>query len=254
MRCSIIVEGYGGSPIFSSTEFHADRLTELLGTEVHFGYAHMGEPTMQDALGEVSSEDPDALVVVPLYYAPGDYTDGDTMKRFNADPATRRGKFDLEGREVDVYVARMFITEPGMKDVVRNVVSKVDKDTGIILVGHGSQDGRNQSMVRPFADALREDGYDVLSGSNEFDEDTVESMVSAMAARHGRIAVLPMFISPNHHSRVDVPPKLGLAEKQTSGKAVIDGKEVQIDMLPEIGTCPELTPLLLNTVRDSGFL
>ena len=253
MRYSVILEAYGTSPIFDSAEFQADRLTEELGMEVHAAYSHRGEPSVEETLQEIASEDPDVLVVIPFYFAPSPTTEGGTFERFGVDPKTRRGVIKLSGKDVEVRVARMFITEEeGLKEAVKAVVSKkAGKDTGIMLVGHGSRNGKNLEMMRPFGAALSSEGYDVLCGSNEFDEETVESMLLDLASRKDKVAVLPMFISPNKHSREDVPPKLGLGIGKTSGTVSVNGRRVEVEMLPEIGSCPEITGILAKTVRDA---
>ncbi|MBO4797155.1 MAG: hypothetical protein J5494_00030 [Candidatus Methanomethylophilaceae archaeon] len=255
MKYSVILEAYGTSPVFDSAEFQSDRLTELLGMEVYTAYSRRGEPSVDEVLEEVAGENPDALVIVPFYFAPSATTDGGTLERFGADTETRRGTIDLSGKKTEVYIAKLFITEQEAlkKAVVKMVKEKAGTDTGIMLVGHGSRDGRNLAMVRPFADALSAEGYDTVCGSNEFDEPTVEMMTEELASRKDKIAVLPMFISPNKHSRQDIPPKLGLKEFQTSGTVSAGGRTVHIEMLPEIGSCPELTGILLKTIRDSGF-
>jgi sirohydrochlorin ferrochelatase len=258
MRHAIIIEGYGTASGYEcANQMHAERLTEMLGEEVYYGCAHIGEPAIEDTIEEVASEEPDALIVVPLYFAPSDFTEGNTLRRFNADPKTRRGRFDLGGREVDVYVAKVFTTDPGMVDYIRRIAASEVKDkqrTGIILVGHGSRTGENMAIIEGFRKDLAEQGYDVVSCSNEFSEQTVEAGLETISSRKDDIVVIPMFVSPNHHAREEVTAKLGLGKGRMEGTVAKNGKSISIRMVEEIGCRREVLPILLRTIRESGFL
>jgi len=258
MKHAIIIEGYGtGSDYQCANEIVAERLTEILGEEVHYGCAHMGEPKIEDTIAEVAEEGPDAVVVVPMYFAESGYTVGNTFKRFNADPSTRRGRMELGGKQVETYVAKVFTSFPEMHDFFRKKAEQYAPDkskVGFIMVGHGSRTGENSSVVEGFGDRLRSLGYDVVCCSNEFAKITVEDALRELASRKGEVVVIPMFISPNHHYREEVSVKLGLSKEMSSGTVSVDGKDVKVLMTEEIGISDGVTPIILKSIRESGFL
>ncbi len=258
MTHAIIIEGYGtGSDYDCANAIIAERLTEILGEEVYYGCAHIGEPDIDEVIDEVGSEGPDSIVVVPMYFASSNFTVGNTMKRFNANPETRRGKLLLYGKEINTYVAKVFTSYPEMNDFFKRVAEKYASgkdDVGFLMVGHGSRTGENNSIVEGFGDALRSDGYDVVCCSNEFAEVTVEEALKDIASRKDEIVVIPMFVSPNHHYREEVSSKLGLSKGLSSGTVRVDGREVKVVMTEEIGISREITPIILKSIRESGFL
>ena len=69
MRYSVILEACGNGPMSDCAESQADLLTEELGMEVHVAYFDRCEPSVEGALQEVASEEPDILLVVPFHSA-----------------------------------------------------------------------------------------------------------------------------------------------------------------------------------------
>ncbi|MBR4504009.1 MAG: hypothetical protein IKP20_03430 [Candidatus Methanomethylophilaceae archaeon] len=256
MPFSVLIVAYGTDrPEGNAAEIQADELTEIIGTEVHTAYLHVGDPKMDEALAEIAQEKTDSLVVLPLFMASGSRTDSPIFEIFDVNEDTRRGSIELEGRRVEVYVADTFTMSPEYPDAVRDAVGRMagTKDAGIIAVGHGSREGRNLNVVKNGARALKNAGYDVVCCSNEFNEPSVEKALAETAKKHDSIFVLPMFISASKHSRKDVPIKLGLAENVSDGMVNVGGKNVHVKIMQEIGLCPEITGILCESIRASGF-
>jgi sirohydrochlorin ferrochelatase len=260
MTHAIIIEGYGtGSGYECANAIHAERLTEILGEEVHYGCAHIGEPDIDDVIEDLAYDGPDEIVVFPMYFAESNFTVGNTMKRFHADPATRRGKMTLGGKEVQTYVARVFTDFPEMDDFFRKRAEKYSAGkgkVGFMMVGHGSRTGENNSIIKAFGERLGSEGYDVVCCTNEFAENnpTVDEALRELVSRNDEVVVIPMFISPNHHYREEVSVKLGLSKDRSSGTVSVDGKDVKVLMTEELGVSREITPIILKSIRESGFL
>ncbi len=124
MRYSVILEAYGVSAL-DSAEFQADRLTEELGMEVHAACSDGGEPSVEEILQEVASEDPDVLVVVPFHTASGQTAEDRISERFGVDPKTRRGVMKLSGKDVEVRVAEF---EAGSGSEITGIIAKAVRD------------------------------------------------------------------------------------------------------------------------------
>ncbi len=255
MTYAILVEGHGsGLDCMSAVEYHAERLKEIFGDRVRIGYARHGRPTVDEAVEGIIADGYTKMVVVPLFYAPGWFTDGNTMKRFNVDPETRHGTCSVGGHELQVYVSRMFITDDRMKDIVIKIVgTKAGRADGILLLGHGSKDGRNLNISRVFAEHLTYCGRRVVCCSNEFDHPDLQEGVDALARRAGSITILPMFVSPGNHTRVEIPEKLGIDPKTREGYTTADGREVPVRILDELGLNPDITQILVDMIHEAEY-
>ncbi|MBR2255601.1 MAG: hypothetical protein IJ856_07350, partial [Candidatus Methanomethylophilaceae archaeon] len=210
-----------------------------------------------EAVSEAVEDGADRIIVVPFYFAPGKITDGTTLERVMADEDSRTGSVEVGGRDIPVSVARMFITYPSVKNVILSVCRTEVKDkekTGIMMVGHGSRDGHNLAIVRKLGDAAVSDGFDVICCSNEFDEPSIQTALREMSSRKSDIVVIPMFISPNKHSRTDVPTNLGLGARVLEGNVDVNGKTVHLRVANEIGLAEGITKILAESLNDTDWL
>ena len=255
MTFAILIEGHGsGVGMESAVEVHANKLKEHFGDRVRIGYSRLGKPSIEESVEQIVRDGYTKMVVVPMFYAPGWFTDGNTMKRFNVNPATRHGSYLVGSANLEVFVTRMFITDERMNTIVSDIVaSHSDKSEGILLLGHGSKDGRNLRISLTFKDILVSRGYDVECCSNEFDHPDLEEGVGLLAPRHKKIIILPMFVSPSNHTRVEIPEKLGIDAKSREGDVQSRNGTVHVAMLDELGLCPEITPILADLIGESGF-
>ena len=104
MRYSVILEACGTGPMSDCAESQADSLTEELGMEVHVAYSDGCEPSVEEALQEVASEDPDVLLVVPFHSAFSQTVEDGILEDFGVDPKARRGIMKLSGKDIEVRV------------------------------------------------------------------------------------------------------------------------------------------------------
>ena len=258
MDCSILVIGHGKveGTDETSPELQADILTEILGQEVFHAYFYQGSPSIDEALEEIAFDGPERLVVIPMYFAPGSHMDGEIMDVFDADLDDRMGRAIIHGREVPTYVTKVFTTDPRISDIVLAEVRAAVEDkehTGVLIVAHGSHDGRNLAYASSFAKKTADAGYNVACCSSRFDPQSVPAVFSKMAAEYDKVVVLPMFASPSRNSRITLPPEIGLPEGKRSGTVDAGGRKVEVRILDEIGMSRGLAPILLSLIRDSGF-
>ncbi len=125
MRYSVILEACDNGPMSDCAESQADSLTEELGMEVHVAYSDGCDPSMEEALQEVASEDPDVLLVVPFYSVSSQTAEDGILERFGIDPKTRRGIMKLSGKDVEVRVAEF---EAGPDSEVTGIIAKAVRD------------------------------------------------------------------------------------------------------------------------------
>ncbi len=125
MRYSVILEACGTGPMSDCAESQADSLTEELGMEVHVAYSDGCEPSVEEALQEVASEDPDVLLVVPFHSAFSQTVEDGILEDFGVNPKTRRGIMKLSGKDVEVRVAEF---EVGSDSEVTGIIAKAVRD------------------------------------------------------------------------------------------------------------------------------
>ena len=249
---SILIVAHGSSEDLNgdAAPMFAERLSASLGRKVHHAYKGEKEPTLESALKDISEEYPDRIVVLPLFFAPGIFADRFVPKMFGLGPGERRGRMELDGKEVDVVIAEAFGTQPGMRAVMEGIVrSRAPKDgkTTVVLIGHGSKDPANRNTVELNAGYVRDMGFETICCYNEFDSPTVEEgLEQAKATGSDNILVIPMFTSSSHHSVVEIPEKLGLGVGQSEGVV----GQVRLIYAKEVGLSPGMEDVLLEEYRS----
>ncbi len=249
---SVLIVAHGSSEDLNgdAAPMFAEKLTASLGRKVHYAYKGDIEPTVESALKGISEEDPDRIVVLPLFFAPGIFADRFIPKMFGLGPGEREGKMELDGKTVDVVIAEAFGIRPGMREVMENIVdSRAPKDgrTTVMLIGHGSKDPANSDTVELNAGYARDMGFDVVCCYNEFDSPTVEEgLEQALATGSDSILVIPMFTSSSHHSVVEIPGKLGLDVGQSEGVV----GHTRLIYAKEVGLSPGMEDVLLEEYRS----
>lgn len=220
---SILIVAHGSSEDLNgdAAPIYAEHLSASLGRKVHHAYKSGIEPSLEAALRDIASEEPDRIVVLPLFFAPGIFADRFVPRMFGLGPGERNGRIDLDGRDVDVVIAEAFGIHPGMRAVVEGIVgSNAPKDgrTTMMLIGHGSKDPANRETVELNAGYVRDMGFETVCCYNEFDTPTVEEgLEQALTTGCDNIVAIPAFTSSSHHSVVEIPGKLGLDVGQKEG-------------------------------------
>ncbi|MDO5854083.1 MAG: CbiX/SirB N-terminal domain-containing protein [Thermoplasmata archaeon] len=255
---SIVIAAHGSRDrtCTEAAETHAARLSEILGTKVRHAYKGHDEPTIPSVLSEIAAEEPDRIVVLPLFFAPGMFPERIIPSKFGLPQGTLSGTIPLGGRDVPIVIAGVFGTHPGMRRVMEKVLAESGADpadTSVLLIGHGSPDGFNRSTLDLNAGYVADAGYRVHRCFNEFERpDIAEGLAEAEADGCGTILAIPMFVSSSHHSEVEIPEGLGLAPGTREGPAEVCGRTVHIVYLREIGLDPGIADILLETYREAA--
>lgn len=212
---SILIIGHGspGDEKDSAAAKHAKRLSEILGKDVRYAFLH-ANPEVDVVLKGIAADAPDRLIVLPFFMAPGMYTEKVVPGIFGLEKGAREGEFDLGGKKVKVLIAPAFGSDSDMGRIVCGCVerhARKGRSTAVVLIGHGSPDGTSSGNIKRIAEDVRQQGYRVFTGSNEMEHpDVQEALQQAIESVAETIVVIPMFTSGSHHSRVEIPEKLGL--------------------------------------------
>ncbi len=190
---------------------HAETIARETGLTVRTGYMKHQGPTVMEVLSGLAADGHDKVVIVPMLYAEGRLTERDLPAILGITEGSREGTVDTPSGDVSVRVTGAFGDHPSMAPVMEAAVSGHPVDTTtVILVGHGSRGPGNARTVEYDADILRGMGYTVICAYNEIQEPTVETALgTALSSGRPRILVIPMFVSPNGHSRGGHPRETG---------------------------------------------
>ncbi len=230
----------------------AEALTEMLAQEVHYAYKGDDEPTIPSVLEEIAGERPDRLVVVPLFFAPGMFSERVIPPKFGIPPGGREGSMDIGGRPVRTVVTEAFGTDPLMEGILSEVLARhPPEDTSVLLVSHGSKDRANRDTVEMNAERVRKLGYPAHVCFNEMEEpDVPEGLEDAAGDGRGTVVVIPMFVSPGNHTVRDIPGKLGLRDGEREAVREVGGRSVRVVYEREIGLSPGVARIVLGQLRS----
>lgn len=248
---SILIVAHGSSEDLNgnAVEYHAERLSHLMDMDVYYAYKGDMEPTIDTALECIADSGADTVIVLPLFFAPGFFADTVIPKRFGADNPERTGNVEVDGKVLKTRVCQAFGVHEYMDRVMNNVVYRalegVD-EAAVILVGHGSKDGKNKATVEKCAEYVMDIGYDTYPCFNEFNEPDLEDTFNDCLSEYDFILVIPMFVSSSNHSVNEIPEKMGMKPGERSRSFDVDGRHVLVMYTTEIGMEQGITDILAD--------
>ena len=237
----------------NAAQMQAERMEKILGTRVIHVFKNCNDNELRAALSYLSEGDVDQIVVIPLFFASGMFSEKMVPRKLGLDEGVREGTIPVDGRLVDVRIGTPFGNDSHMRDVISQVLERESAEAGktaVMMIGHGSKDGANSKAVEYNAEIVRGLGYDAFPCYNEMIEPTVEDALSDIMD-HGfsDILVIPLFVSSSHHSVVEIPEKLGLVGNSRERAFVYEGRNVSIRYSREIGLESGIAEILCGMVR-----
>ena len=119
MRTALIVaHGSAEDRNGNAAEMHARRLEALLNTRVKHIYKNCGESEVRNALSYLSRGDVEEVVVIPLFFASGMFSEKVVPRMIGLGEGDRGGTVEVDGKNVRVRVASPFGTDPHMRGVM----------------------------------------------------------------------------------------------------------------------------------------
>ncbi len=131
-------------------------------------------------------------------------------------------------------------------------MSSDTQDYAVLLIGHGSKLDYNRQVLETQADNLRKKGYkNVYIGYNEQTQPLAgEALQEVVADGFSTVYAMPVFIANGVHLTRDVPRKLGIPENSAGGKAVIDGKEIEVRYGTAVGDDPRIADIISDRIES----
>lgn len=253
MRTALIIaHGSDEDRNGNAAEMHARRLEGMLGTRVKHIYKNCSDSEVRSALSYLSRGDVEEVVVIPLFFASGMFSEKMVPKKVGLGEGDRGGSMEVDGKRVRIRIASPFGTDPHMRGAIGTVLGQYSAEpdrTAVMLIGHGSKDGVNSRAVKYNAGIVSELGFDAFPCYNEMVEPTVEQTLQRILDEgFDDILAIPLFVSSSHHSVVEIPEKLGLEEGSRERTFEHNGRTVNLRYSTEIGLEPGVTDILLKMV------
>ncbi|MGL4950103.1 MAG: sirohydrochlorin cobaltochelatase [Anaeroplasmataceae bacterium] len=178
-------------------------------------------PRIDEALFFLASEGYEEVVIQPLHVMAGsEYEDiKNVMDTYSKSfRALKIGKTLLGFKEKELEIA--------CDRFVDAISSEVPKDKNVVLVGHGSKNGSNESYYK-LEERFKELGFDkLLIGTIDGDRN-VDVIISELKEKEVReTIIIPILILPGNHAKKDIES----GEKSWAQKLRNEGIEVEVNM------------------------
>ena len=95
-----------------------------------------------------------------------------------------------------------------------------DKETGILLISHGSRLPYGSEVINKLADMCRKDSdYKIAVGYMEMSKPDIATAVEELVEGTNiqRIIAIPVFLANGVHTKVDIPKILGISNNEEHG-------------------------------------
>ena len=125
--------------------------------------------------------------------------------------------------------------------------------TGVLIVGHGSKLQFNKDLVVEMAKILdqKQEFGPVTAGFMQINKPDIMDGIKVLVSKGvDTIYVQPCFLASGIHLTEDIPGVLGLGKGETSGKMVVDGKEIALRYCGPIGADHRIADILSDRIRE----
>ncbi|VUT23841.1 MAG: Sirohydrochlorin cobaltochelatase, F430 biosynthesis enzyme CfbA [Candidatus Methanolliviera sp. GoM_oil] len=128
----------------------------------------------------------------------------------------------------------------------------MDKDVGLLIVGHGSSLKYNKELVKSAASEFSEEFENVEVGFLNLQEPKIKDGIDKLLEKGvSKIVVFPLFLARGVHTLKDIPRELGLEDGESKGKIKFDGREVDIFYARPIENDKRLAEIALDRIKEA---
>ncbi|AGI48238.1 hypothetical protein TALC_01253 [Thermoplasmatales archaeon BRNA1] len=240
MTKGILIVGYGTRTgnLTDILESQAARLRARGRKNIYVSYFRISEPTIPDAIAKMAADGIDDVLAIPYYIAEGRMTLELIPEKLGIGH-TSHGVADIGGRKVKVTVAPAFGRTRMLTNILTDRIAQAggSKDTGILVIGHGSRDmhDSNREIVELNARRLGDMGYrHVAYGFNEFCGPEISDALASLAKETDEVIVTPLFIANGVHLGEEIAEKLGISNYSKGGKVDIGGKMICVKYMAPV--------------------
>jgi len=250
---AILIIGYGSrkKEIEDILAVQAKRLRSRRLEPVYLGYFRVNKPSIEEAMAAIARDGIEEAVVLPYLIAEGRLTAELIPPRMSMIGAGS-GIARVAGRDIVIHYGQAFDRAVALTDILcdRIVECGGTRDSGIIVIGHGSRQNDNPETIALNAARLQRRGYcHVEYAFNEFCQPTIaEAKARLFAAGVRDIVVLPLFIAIGVHLGEEIPAQLGIPPYTAEGIVETDGRAVPLRYARPVEDDPRLLDLMTAQV------
>ena len=258
MKDGIIIVGYGTRKgnLEEVLNSQADRIRKLTDHEVGIAYFRVSSPTIPEAIEAMSKKGVDRVVFVPYFVADGTLTHELIPQKMGLGPNVYIGETKVSGKDMFLYLTRAFNFSPVLTDIICDRIAKAggNKDSGVLVLGHGSRDPTlmNRAVVERNAQRLVSRGYKHTAFAfNEFCEPSIKDAISELASQGVKdIVCIPLFIAMGLHLGDEIPEQIGIPPYSDGGKITVGGREIDVKYTRPLEDDLRLTDLVMSKANE----
>ncbi|MDR3291256.1 MAG: sirohydrochlorin nickelochelatase [Methanobrevibacter sp.] len=234
----IILISHGSTLPFANVVFTemVEKFKKLSDFPVEIGYMKVSEPTISQAVHNLSLKSVDKIIAIPIFLAAGIHTLVDIplmlgMEKKELDPRFLDGEYpenhylnhinslDFDG---EIVLLDCIGPDPLILQIVKNKVDEIFTDpdtldhenTGIILISHGSRLNYNSEFINELLRMFKDEtNYKVTLGFMELTSPSIPVAINEFLKNNNfkNLIVVPVFIAPGMHTKRDIPKILKLS-------------------------------------------
>ena len=258
MRYGILLIGYGTRKgnLVDVLESQAARIRAATGYDVGIAYFRVSSPTIPEAIESMAKDGVDRIVAVPYFVADGTLTHELIPEKMGLGAHTYLGETEVSGRKVTLYLTKAFNFSTVLTDIICDRIRTAGgtRDSGVLVLGHGSRDPTlmNRAVVERNAERLKGRGYTHTTFAfNEFCEPSIKDSIAKLVSEGvSEIVCVPLFIAMGLHLGDEIPEQIGIPPYSDGGEITVDGKKIKIKYTRPMEDDPRITDLVMAKAKE----
>lgn len=258
MKDGILIIGYGTRKgnLEDVLKSQASRIRDATDSEVGIAYFRVSSPSIPEAIEEMVKKGVDRIVAVPYFVADGTLTHELIPQKMGLGSNVYIGEREISGKKVLLYLTRSFNFSTAVTDILCDKIKKAggNKDSGILVLGHGSRDPTlmNRAVVERNAQRLVSRGYAHTEFAfNEFCTPTIRESIDKLVDEGVKdIICIPLFIAMGLHLGDEIPEQIGIPPYSDGGEITVKGKKITVRYTRPLEDDTRLTGLVLSRADD----
>ena len=250
---------------------------------IEIGFMELVEPNIPTAFNKLKETGVNKIIVNPVFLAHGMHTKVDIPTILGLEPEVDLEKLHMHQHEhnhshhhhhreaksepVDFDGEIIYLEPLGADDKIVEIISnkinskleKDSQDTGILLIGHGSNLPYNNEVIKTIAEKYIENSgdYPIETGFMQLSKPSIPEAFNKLKEKDvKKVIALPIFLAHGIHTKLDIPTALGLNPQpienypvsniSTSDVVEFDGEIIYLEPL---GADDKIVEIIQNRVN-----
>ncbi len=234
---AVLLLSHGSSLSYAKKVFTeiCEKFKNKTGLDSEVGYMKVSNPTVSQAVSILNNRNPNLnhIVAVPVFLADGIHTTIDIpimlgKEPLHEDPRLNNSKSKIEYLENleeikfkgQIDLISPIGPNPKLIDIINNKVESIlsesklpeNSKTGVLLICHGSRLKYNEEFIRDLhSQYAKQSEYPSNFGFMELVQPDIPTSAHQLIEEGiDRLVVIPVFIAPGIHTKIDIKTILGL--------------------------------------------